>query len=181
MRTPATKTLVTGGVRSGKSRHAEERCAALSPVLYLTPGYPADPATDPEWAARVQAHQRRRPAAWTTVETVDLASALASADRPVLIDCLGTWLTRSIDGWDGWERPAETWRPLFDEALTALTDAWSGLEHPAVAVTNEVGWGVVPATPSGRLFADLLGTVNQAIGRLSDEVVLCVAGRTLLL
>ncbi|MCW5953174.1 MAG: bifunctional adenosylcobinamide kinase/adenosylcobinamide-phosphate guanylyltransferase, partial [Propionibacteriaceae bacterium] len=58
------RVLVTGGVRSGKSRYAELLLDAGSPAVYLTPGYPADPTTDPEWAARVAAHQSRRPACW---------------------------------------------------------------------------------------------------------------------
>ena len=64
--------LVTGGVRSGKSRYAESLLPSDAPVSYLTPGYPADPDADAEWAARVATHQLRRPPAWRTVETLDL-------------------------------------------------------------------------------------------------------------
>lgn len=173
------KVLVTGGVRSGKSLYAESLLADAERVTYLTPGYPADPAADPEWAARVHSHQKRRPTHWHTVETVDLAAALAAADSPVLIDCLGTWLTRSIDAWEGWQRPFDDWRHLFDDALLELSDAWR--RHPCtlVAVTNEVGWGLVSEYPSGRLFADLLGRSNQRLAAGCDDVVLMVAGRPL--
>lgn len=174
-----SKVLVTGGVRSGKSRYAEWLLSAAEAVTYLTPGYPADPDADPEWAARVRAHQDRRPPHWTTVETVDLAGALSVAGTPVLIDCLGTWLTRSIDAWDAWERPFSQWRPRFDGALTELTAAWSAHQGTVIAVTNEVGWGLISEHPSGRLFTDLLGRVNQAVAEVSDDVVLMVAGRPL--
>lgn len=173
-----SKVLVTGGVRSGKSRYAESLMSAAEAVTYLTPGYPADPDADPEWAARVRAHQDRRPERWTTVETVDLAGALATAGTPVLIDCLGTWLTRSIDGW-GWEAPFATWQPRFDRALDDLVDAWRAHPHTVVAVTNEVGWGLISEHASGRLFADLLGRTNQRMGGAADDVVLLVAGRPL--
>lgn len=175
------KTLVTGGVRSGKSALAEQRCRAYEAVTYLTPGYPPDPAADPEWAARVAAHRLRRPTSWTTVETTDLASAIAAATQPVLIDCIGTWLTRLIDDWGTWEEPLSGWTREYTRALDDLTRSWEASPHPLIAVTNEVGWGVVPPTRSGRLFADLLGRTNQALARVSDEVLLVVAGRVLTL
>ena len=174
-----SKVLVTGGVRSGKSRYAESLLAGAAAVSYLTPGYPADPDADAEWAARVRAHQSRRPRHWTTVETVELADALATTDTPVLIDCLGTWLTRRIDALDGWTHPLADWESRFDKALDDLAAAWSAHPHPVVAVTNEVGWGLISEQASGRLFADLLGRVNQRIGSLADDVVLMVAGRAL--
>ena len=70
------KILVTGGTRSGKSRYAEGRLAGQAQVIYVAPGPPADPAIDPEWAARVAEHQLRRPPGWTTVEDTDLAAVL---------------------------------------------------------------------------------------------------------
>ena len=174
-----SKLLVTGGVRSGKSTYAESLLADAAEVTYLTPGYPADPASDPEWAARVRDHRQRRPPHWQTVETVDLADALARAESAVLIDCLGTWLTRCIDAWGTWERPLDHWHQLFDDAISELVEAWRAHPHTIVAVTNEVGWGVVPAHPSGRLFADLLGRTNQDVAAVSDDVILMVAGRPL--
>ncbi|MFT3970656.1 MAG: bifunctional adenosylcobinamide kinase/adenosylcobinamide-phosphate guanylyltransferase [Micropruina sp.] len=174
-----TKVLVTGGVRSGKSAYAESLLADAADVTYLTPGYPADAASDPEWAARVRHHQARRPAHWRTRETVSIADALTASGSPVLIDCLGTWLTRSIDAWGTWEQPLHDWQHLIDDAVHELVEAWRTHPHPIVAVTNEVGWSVVPAHPSGRLFADLLGRTNQHLAAVSDDVVLMVAGRPL--
>lgn len=171
--------LVTGGVRSGKSRYAESLLAADAPATYLTPGYPADPATDPEWAARVAAHRLRRPASWRTVETLDLAAALADAPGPVLLDCLGTWLTRLLDRWDGWEAAEADWVPQLDGEVSALAEAIGSHAADVVVVTNEVGWGLVSEYRSGRIFADHLGRVNQQVGRVCDRVVLMVAGRPL--
>jgi adenosylcobinamide kinase / adenosylcobinamide-phosphate guanylyltransferase len=173
--------LVTGGVRSGKSRYAESLLPVDRAVSYLTPGYPADPAADAEWAARVAAHQLRRPAAWRTVETLDLAQAVATASGPVMIDCLGTWLTRLMDSWQAWDDDDSDWVPRLAKEVSTLVTAIT--EHPedVVVVTNEVGWGVVSEYRSGRLFADELGRVNQQVAAASDQVILMVAGRPLTL
>ena len=173
------RILVTGGIRSGKSRYAEELLAAAPAVTYLAPGPRADPVVDPEWASRIAAHRARRPAHWTTVETDDLAGALRAAGQPVLIDSLGSWLTAALDRLQAWTAPAEAWTAAFDDQLAELADAWRSCHQPAVAVTNEVGWGLVAEHHSGRVFTDLLGTVNQTMARASDEVVLMVAGRPL--
>ena len=90
----AARTVVTGGVRSGKSTYAESLLREAQHVTYVAPGPAADPAVDLEWAERVAAHQARRPSHWTTVETTDVAGALTQATGAVLVDCLGTWLTR---------------------------------------------------------------------------------------
>ncbi len=173
------RILVTGGTRSGKSAYAERLLADEAAVTYLAPGPSADPATDPDWASRIAAHQARRPAHWTTVETDDLAGAVRSARQPLLIDSLGSWLTAALDRLQAWNAPAEAWTELFDDQLEELVDAWRSCRQPAVAVTNEVGWGLVAEHRSGRVFTDLLGTVNQTMARASDEVVLMVAGRPL--
>ncbi|GAB3310526.1 adenosylcobinamide kinase/adenosylcobinamide phosphate guanyltransferase [Epidermidibacterium keratini] len=177
----ARRTLVTGGVRSGKSAYAESLVADAADVLYVAPGPAPDPDADAEWAARVAAHQLRRPTSWETRETSDIADAMRAATGPVLVDCLGTWVTAVVDELRGWDRPHDRWAGEFDERLDAFADAWAALEYDAVAVTNEVGWGVIPAHHSGRLFRDLLGRVNQRVAAASDDVVLVVAGRTLTL
>ena len=174
-----THVLVTGGVRSGKSRYAELLLPVDQEVSYLTPGYRADPAVDAEWAARVAAHQLRRPAAWRTVETLDLAHAVAAASGPVMIDCLGTWLTRLMDSWQAWDDDAAEWLPRLAGEVSALVTAIAEHSDDVVVVTNEVGWVVVSEYRSGRLFADELGRVNQQVAAASDRVVLMVAGRPL--
>lgn len=171
--------LVTGGVRSGKSRYAESLLSVEDPVSYLTPGYPADPATDAEWAARVAAHQLRRPASWRTVETLALAEAVADASGPVLIDCLGTWITRLFDSWQAWDAEEPEWAQRLATEASSLVSAIKDHSGDVIVVTNEVGWGVVSEYRSGRMFADNLGRLNQQVGAACDRVVLMVAGRPL--
>ena len=173
------RLMITGGIRSGKSRFAENLLADQPNVTYIAPGPRPDPATDPEWAARVDAHRDRRPATWTTVETSDVANALRTAESPVLIDCLGNWVTGQIDRLGTWDQPLPEWKGAFDSRVQDLIDAWRAREGLAVAVTNEVGWGLVSEYQSGRVFTDLLGRLNAAIAAASDEVYLMVAGRAL--
>src|SRR5690606_15111871 len=99
------KVLVTGGVRSGKSRHAESLLSDAPAVTYVAPGPTVEEDADPDWAARIAAHRAARPAAWTTLETRDLTAALG-ATGPVLVDCLGTWLTGVLDERHLWEAPS---------------------------------------------------------------------------
>lgn len=173
--------LVTGGLRSGKSRYAESLLAPDAAVTYLTPGYPAEPETDAEWAARVEGHQRRRPRAWRTMETLELAQELTAARGPVLIDCLGTWLTRMLDAWNAWDADEHAWERRLAEEVDALAGAVRSHPDDVILVTNEVGWGLVSEYRAGRLFADHLGRVNQAVAAACDQVVLLVAGRPLTL
>ncbi|MFT4010569.1 MAG: bifunctional adenosylcobinamide kinase/adenosylcobinamide-phosphate guanylyltransferase [Nocardioidaceae bacterium] len=173
------KVLVTGGVRSGKSRHAEALLTDASAVTYVAPGPTTTEDPDPDWAARIAAHQAARPASWTTVETRDLTAALA-IDGPVIIDCLGTWLTGVLDERQLWDAPSDevttVVRALVDQATATLCE-----RDDVVLVTNEVGSGVVPSHRSGRLFRDLLGLVNQELAAVCDEVHLVIAGRVLVL
>ena len=174
------RVLVTGGVRSGKSRHAEALLGGHRAVTYVAPAPTAEEEADPDWAERIAAHRARRPPGWTTVESRDLAGVIAAARGPVLVDCLGTWLTGTLDDRRLWEEPVERVQaavePLLVEVAARLADV-----PDAVVVTNEVGLGVVPAHRSGRLFRDLLGTVNQRVAEVCDEVHLVVAGRVLVL
>jgi adenosylcobinamide kinase/adenosylcobinamide-phosphate guanylyltransferase len=176
---PAQRTLVTGGSRSGKSRFAEGLLARESAVTYIAPGPVPDPATDAEWAARVTAHQDRRPAHWTTVETDDVAAVLRRGDPAYLVDCLGTWVSAVVDGLGTWDVPLTEWQAEFDTKVNELVEAWQATPRVAVAVTNEVGWGLVSEHRSGRVFTDLLGQVNAAVAAASEDVVLMVAGRAL--
>ena len=169
------KVLVTGGVRSGKSRHAEGLLAAAPTVRYVAPGPVLD---DADWQERVAAHRARRPAHWTTTETGDLEAALATDDA-VLVDCLGTWLTRLVDEADLWDTSMPDLAAFVDERVDRAAAALSEAGGTVVLVTNEVGMGVVPEHRSGRVFRDLLGSVNQRFGAACDEVHLVVAGRVL--
>ncbi|MGN6250185.1 MAG: bifunctional adenosylcobinamide kinase/adenosylcobinamide-phosphate guanylyltransferase [Marmoricola sp.] len=175
------RVLVTGGVRSGKSAHAEALLAGAPAVTYVAPGPTTTEDPDPDWAARVAAHRARRPAHWTTLETRDLADALDGAGGAVLVDCLGTWLTGWVDAQQLWDAPSAEVAAALDRTLAPVEIALRGTAYDVVLVSNEVGLGVVPAHRSGRLFRDLLGTVNQRLATACDEVHLVVAGRTLVL
>jgi adenosylcobinamide kinase/adenosylcobinamide-phosphate guanylyltransferase len=155
--------------------------AAFGEVIYATPGYPPDPDADPEWAIRVANHKAGRPASWRTVETTDLVGVLADADAPVLVDCLGTWMTRVLDTLDAWELPAGEAAALAEREIAELAAGLAACEQPVTVVTNEVGWGLVPPYASGRLFSDLLGRTNQEVGAVCDEVHVVVSGRVLVL
>lgn len=175
------KTLVTGAVRSGKSVVAERLLGREPHVLYVACGRTADSDEDPEWAARVATHQERRPLGWSTAETTSLPALLAAASTPVLVDCLGTWLTAQLDELHAWSRPTIDWETELTTRVSDLTAAVAGYSRPLVLVTNEVGWGLVSEHASGRLFADRLGWVNQRVAAVCDEVQLVVAGRTITL
>ncbi|WP_019630902.1 bifunctional adenosylcobinamide kinase/adenosylcobinamide-phosphate guanylyltransferase [Actinomadura atramentaria] len=167
------RTLLLGGSRSGKSREAELRLAAEPAVTYVATG--RDGAGDAEWAARIAAHRERRPAWWTTVETNDVAAVLRAARGAVLVDGLGSWLTGAIDAADGWSDPARAAAPRVAD----LVAAWRETAARVVAVSDEVGLSVVPATASGRAFRDLLGELNRRLAAESEDAALVVAGRVL--
>ncbi|TRW87984.1 bifunctional adenosylcobinamide kinase/adenosylcobinamide-phosphate guanylyltransferase [Mycolicibacterium sp. 018/SC-01/001] len=171
------RILVTGGVRSGKSRHAEELLAGVDAVTYIAPGRPAD-GRDADWDARVAAHRARRPVRWSTVETTDVTGALADAHGPVLLDCLSTWVVAVVDEAQLWEADSTYVHDIVAGRTDALCETLAR-SPAAVVVTNEVGLGVVPAHRSGVLFRDLLGTVNQRVAAVCDEVHLVIAGRVL--
>lgn len=173
------KVLVTGGVRSGKSGHAESLLRGLEAVTYVAPGPAPDQDTDPDWVARIAAHRSRRPASWETRETRDVARAMREADGPVLVDCLGTWLSGLLDEEAAWDEPADKVRALVEERLDGIVAALTRTTATVVVVTNEVGMGIVPEHRSGRLFRDLLGTANQRVASACDDVLLVVSGRVL--
>ncbi|WP_370616606.1 bifunctional adenosylcobinamide kinase/adenosylcobinamide-phosphate guanylyltransferase [Mumia qirimensis] len=172
------RVLVTGGVRSGKSAYAESLFGDGQGVTYIAPG-PLPDGSDPEWRARILAHQQHRPATWTTVETTDVASALRGTESPAIVDCIGTWVTAMLDELDAWDAPDAQWRPEIGKRIESLAEAWCARDRMSVAVTNEVGFGVVPEHRSGRIFRDVLGITNQRLAEASEEVALVVAGRVL--
>jgi adenosylcobinamide kinase/adenosylcobinamide-phosphate guanylyltransferase len=176
---PDRRILITGGVRSGKSRYAETLLADLAEVSYVASGPVPDPAADAEWAARIADHRVRRPAHWSTVETTDVVGALRTVSGAILIDCLGTWLTAVIDRLGTWDEPLPNWQDDFHDQVDKLVTAWRTRRGLAVAVTNEVGWGLVSQYRSGRVFTELLGLLNQEVAAASDEVIMIVAGRAL--
>ena len=177
------RTLILGGARSGKSTRAEQLLAGHDDVLYVATSGTRD--GDPEWAQRVDLHRERRPASWRTAETCELEAVLRDgADRaPVLIDCLALWLTAVMDESDAWDDAA--WAAGGERAVQlrceALAAAWAVTVRQVIAVSNEVGMGVVPGTAAGRRFRDALGRLNMAVADASERVLLVVAGQVLTL
>jgi adenosyl cobinamide kinase/adenosyl cobinamide phosphate guanylyltransferase len=162
-------TLVLGGARSGKSRHAEGLITALPPPwTYVATAE----AGDEEMAARIKSHRERRGAQWRTIEAPrELAKALAACgDGPVLVDCLTLWLSNLM--------LAEA---NIEEETARLEQALAAANGPLVLVANEVGSGIVPSYPLGRRFRDAQGILNQRMAARSERVILMVAGLPLAL
>lgn len=160
--------LVTGGAKSGKSRHAESLVRALggTPVYIATAE-----ALDDEMTARIARHRSDRGEGWVTIEEPhDLSRALQQTDGtgPLLVDCLTLWLSnRMIAG------------AAVEDDLTRLLETLGAMTSPVWLVTNEVGSGIVPATALGRAYRDMCGTMNQRIGAIADRVDLVVCGQVL--
>jgi adenosylcobinamide kinase/adenosylcobinamide-phosphate guanylyltransferase len=155
-------------VRSGKSRYAESLALAQSaPVIVLATAT----AGDAEMARRIEAHRGHRPAHWRVVEEpLALAAVLTKAagpDRFVLIECLTLWISNLLCQDDPTRLESEVAR---------LVQAWSQLPGQVVAVSNEVGLGIMPINDLARRFADIAGELHQALAAHSERVVSVVAG-----
>jgi adenosylcobinamide kinase / adenosylcobinamide-phosphate guanylyltransferase len=157
-------TLVLGGARSGKSRHAEHLVTGLPPPwIYVATAE----ALDDEMAARIAEHRARRDRRWRTVEAPrDLARTIDGTDgAPVLVDCLTLWLTNLMLA----DADLET-------EISRLEDALGRASGPVVLVANEVGLGIVPDNALARRFREAAGRLNQRIAARADRVVMMVAG-----
>jgi adenosylcobinamide kinase/adenosylcobinamide-phosphate guanylyltransferase len=166
-----SRVLVLGGSRSGKSAFAESLLAGRDDVTYLATS--AGAPDDSEWAARVAAHRARRPAAWSTVETTAPSDLLRRGT--VLIDSVTTWVAALMDETGVWTEEPDSEQRLAGRC-DALVNAWAMTPADVVAVSDEVGLGVVPETRAGRRFRDVLGEVNQRLAGTADEVWFVVAG-----
>ncbi len=181
------RTLILGGARSGKSREAELRLAGEPAVTYLAAGpWPdsswagPDGGRDAEWAQRIAAHRATRPRHWPTVESLDVAGVLRRQGGAVLLDGIGTWLAAVMDEAGAWAAdPGGRAAGEIERRADDLLAAWRQTASVVVAVSDQVGSGIVPDTPSGRLFRDQLGWLNQRLAAESEETLLVVAGRVL--
>jgi adenosylcobinamide kinase/adenosylcobinamide-phosphate guanylyltransferase len=180
-RTQAWHALVLGGARSGKSAFAERLLVEDEEVLYAATASRYE--GDAEWAERIARHQTRRPQTWQTVELgespAQLATLLRTADRTILVDSLTLWLTAAMDAVGAWDDEAwreGTPRTKLGHLVSELLDAYSNSARPVVVVSDEVGLSVVPESAGTRRFRDQLGTLNQALAEIADEVALVVAG-----
>lgn len=174
--------LVTGGARSGKSSFAEHLVAGLgSEIAYIATAKPFDS----EMADRIAKHRQGRPATWQTFEEpLQPSVVIAEQGRyceAILLDCLTVlttnWLLRSdID----WEHPTrEQLATIEAEVLAEIAAICRAAEQGTadlVAVTNEVGCGIVPVSPMARFFRDCAGRVNQRMAALAAEVYWVISG-----
>ena len=160
-------TLILGGARSGKSRHAQTlaESSGMAVTLIATAH-----AGDAEMAARIARHRADRPPHWRTVEEPrNLASALTAAANTghcVVVDCLTLWLLNLL----------EAGEPAFCRERAALLECLPTLPGDIVLVANEVGLGVIPLGELTRRFVDEAGRLNQDLARLADAVVFVAAG-----
>jgi adenosylcobinamide kinase / adenosylcobinamide-phosphate guanylyltransferase len=166
-----TLVVLLGGARSGKSARAVDLAVRRGgPVTFVATGE----AGDEEMAARIAHHRATRPAGWSTVEEpLELRRAVADADpgSTLVVDCLSLWVANAMGRGDS----------DADIEAHALSSAEAAATRPGltVAVSNEVGLGIVPATPVGRRYRDVLGRVNAIWVDAADEASLVVAGRAL--
>jgi len=183
MATDPELTLVLGGARAGKSAYAEQLAAGYGPrVCYVATAE----TRDDEMRARAAAHRARRPAGWTTLEVAAgvgaaLLSGPVSADA-ILVDCLTLLVSNIVLAQpvlDADVVSGEVDRQVSAAVVTeveALLQAERQLGLPMVVVSNEVGMGLVPPYPAGRLYRDALGRANQRVAAAASRVVLLVAG-----
>lgn len=169
--TPRELILVTGPARSGKSEWAEALAERSGQSVIYVATAQIDP-DDREWQARIAQHQRRRPATWTTLAVpVELAATIqtATASDCLLVDSLGTWLANLLEHDDA------SWQQQVQAVLASLCQT----ESHVILVSEETGWGVVPAYPLGRLFRDRLGHLTRQIGAIANTVYLVTGGHVL--
>jgi len=178
------RTLLFGGARSGKSRHAEQLAIASGkPVTYIATAA----VGDEEMAARIALHRQQRPAAWQTVEEqLALGAALTThsrADNLVLVDCLTVWLSNLLfaERHDYPEIGKIVAPELFLSQRSALLQALQTVPGEVILVSNEVGMGIVPQGAISRWFVDEAGRLNQAVAAICDRVQWVAAGLPLTL
>jgi adenosylcobinamide kinase/adenosylcobinamide-phosphate guanylyltransferase len=173
-------TLVLGGARSGKSSYAEALAADQGGnVLYVATAE----AWDDEMRRRIAAHKAQRPTHWHTVEAprhpgAAIRAALGELDGPpnlVLVDCLTLLANNVLITLPEGATEAAATDALMEE-VDALLAAWNTCGGEWIVVSNEVGLGIVPAYPLGRLYRDALGRANQHLAAMADTVIFMVAG-----
>jgi adenosylcobinamide kinase / adenosylcobinamide-phosphate guanylyltransferase len=161
-------TLIVGGVGSGKSRYAQSLAQGSSPVAFIATAQPIDE----EMTLKIQRHRLQRPSNWNTIEEpFELEAAIAqsgSSSSFLVIDCITTFTANLLQ--------KDMTRDEILEKIDGICRALHELKCSAAIVSNEVGSGIVPAFASGRIFRELLGEANQRIARISDNVILMVAG-----
>ena len=170
-------TLITGGARSGKSSFGQSLCNEGKQVVYIATALPCDQ----EMRARISRHRASRPAWWLTVEepiaVADVAGRHASSTNVVLIDCLTVWFSNLLFEWRN-DDPLLVERKTHEQVAKLISISKRG---NVIAVTNEVGSGIVPESRVARQFRDIQGFINQQVAEAADAVYLLVSGIPLLI
>lgn len=158
-------TLVLGGARSGKSRHAQILAMATPPPwIYVATAQ----ALDEEMTDRIAKHKVARGDGWSTIEEpIELARTVTEAPEtaPVVVDCITLWLSNLMLG-----------EHDVDAAVAEFIKCLDGRRAPTIVVSNEVGTGLVPETALGRAFRDQAGLINQLLAVNAHQVLYMVAG-----
>ena len=167
---PIIVTLVLGGVRSGKSRYAQQIAERAKRVTFVAT---AERRDDAEMHAKIERHRADRPESWATIEEPLLLARtiqqVGENSQVILVDCLTLFAANLLEAF---ENDAAQIQSHIDELCAALRTAPCSI----ILVSNEVGSGVVPAYELGRKFRDLVGEINQRVASVSDTVLLMVAG-----
>jgi len=159
-------TLITGGVRSGKSSYAIQKADSYNSPLYIATGW----ADDREMAVRIENHKKERSSKWTTIEEKfeiwnSIKKSIELNFDFMLIDCITMWVSNlMLNDYN------------IENSVKNLTKALTEIQLPVILVTNEVGLGIVPSTETGRLYRDFLGWTNQKLATQCDNVTFMVSG-----
>jgi len=180
--------LITGGIRSGKSRFAQQLANSLNKqVLYIATAE----AKDKEMEERILLHKQNRPTSWLVEEEpIEIAKLLSlrtaldknitsSLDIVVLIDCITIWVSNLLlqkdnNGKEFWQ--TKQGLKAVEKTIEQFLYQLNKIPYPVIAVTNEVGWGGIEINPLGRKYQDILGWTNQKIAALANEAYFVVAG-----
>ncbi len=170
--------LILGGVRSGKSSYAAEMAKGCgASVTYVATGN----CSDPEMRRRIEEHRRHRSKEWKTVEAgKDGIPKLREVDKReglIIFDCLTIYISNLLEGEKFFEEIIEAQLEVeVEQEIDELVETFKKLKSQVIVVSNEVGLGIVPPFPAGRLFRDLAGRANQAVAEAADEVYFMMAG-----
>ena len=176
-------TLVTGPVRSGKSRYVLQLAAqAQGRVRYVATAIRDD--ADGEWTARLRRHMQDRPSDWESIEAAEIGHAEllqiftdAQDDECVVVDALGTWIAARIaTHLEAFERDFAAFENQMDTEAAEIAEAMLASRAHVIVVTEEVGWDIVPVAASARLFRDVLGRMKQRLAREALHAYLVVCG-----
>lgn len=170
-------TLITGGMRSGKSAYAEKILAGYNDVVYIATAA----VTDDEMKTRVKKHIERRNPNWRTYEAFRNLKSAVGSERFYLLDCVTNLISRILFDITGMKENITA-----DDTQNVITDSFNELnmliteikkiDGTLIIVTNEVGSSIIPMNPIARCFADAQGIVNTKLATLTDEVFLTVCG-----